>query len=124
MRDGNADRLVLVKQDGSIVPNYAFSYIMLKIVYNKNPGNIIISINSSNKLEALAEETGFRAIRARLGKTFLELQEFGGVFPTEPSKVVDPNWGLWEDGIYSAVMLTQYLSKSDVSLNDLLEIVP
>jgi len=65
VRDGDADRLVLVKQDGSIVPDYAFSYIMLKIVYNKNPGNIIISINSSNELEALAEETGFRAIRFR-----------------------------------------------------------
>ncbi len=54
----------------------------------------------------------------------MELKEFDGVFGTEPSKVVDPNWGLWEDGIYSAVMLTQYLSKSDVSLNDLLGIVP
>lgn len=124
VHDGDADRLVLVKQNGSIVPDYAFSYIMLKIVYDKNPGNIIISINSSNKLESLAKETGFQAIRARLGKTFLELEKFGGVFATEPSKIVDPNWGLWEDGIYAAVMLTQYLSRSNISLADMLAIVP
>ena len=124
VHDGDADRLVLVKQDGVIVPDYAFSYIMLKIVYDKNPGNIIISINSSTKLEVLPKEMGFRAIRARLGKTFLELKRVGGVFATEPSKIVDPAWGLWEDGIYAAVMLTQYLSKSDFSLTEMLAMVP
>ena len=67
------------------------SLILCLKLYTTRILEIIISINSSNKLEALGKETGFRVIRARLGKKFLELKKFGGVFATEPSKVVDPN---------------------------------
>ena len=43
-----------------------------------------------------------------------------GVFATEPSKVIDPVWGLWEDGIYAAVKLVQFMSKNDISMTEMI----
>jgi len=55
-----------------------------------------------------------------LGKTFILLDKKSGVFATEPSKVIDPVWGLWEDGIYAAVKLVQFMSKNDISMTEMI----
>jgi len=51
-----------------------------------------------------------RVKRARVGKTFAVLEAEGGVFAAEPSKVVDPKWGLWEDGINAAALISSLIS--------------
>ncbi|MGH9919170.1 MAG: hypothetical protein ACRD6W_09925, partial [Nitrososphaerales archaeon] len=33
------------------------------------------------------------------------------VLATEPTKVVDPSWGLWEDGIYCAALIVDVLAR-------------
>jgi len=38
------------------------------------------------------------------------LEAEGGVFAAEPSKVVDPMWGLWEDGINASALVSSLLS--------------
>jgi len=54
---------------------------------------------------------GLRPLRSRVGKTFTMLEEEGGVFAAEPSKIVDPEWGLWEDGINAAALIAEVVSK-------------
>ena len=123
--DGDADRLVMIDDEGRIVPDYALSCLVLKIVASKGrKGNVIISVNSSNALERVAEEIGCRVVRSRLGKTFQELYKRKGIFASEPSKMVDPRWGYWEDGIYTGVMVCQYLSENGLKLSEALKEIP
>jgi phosphomannomutase len=123
--DGDADRLVMIDSDGTIVPDYALATLILKTTIEKvKRGNVVISLNSSKALERVALESGCRVIRSRIGKTFQELYKRAGIYASEPSKIVDPRWGYWEDGISAGIMLTQYLSEHNLALKEVLKSVP
>lgn len=124
VHDGDADRLVLITADGTLVPDYALSCMMLDVLLAGRRGDVVISINTSNQVERLAQITGCRVTRYRLGKTYEELRRRNGVYATEPSKVIDARWGYWEDGIYAAVALVQYLSSEGITLKQMLDDVP
>ena len=119
VHDGDGDRLVIITKDG-IVPDYVFSYLIMSTILEERKGDVVISINSSNALEELAVKNSCESIRTRLGKTFILFDKKSGVFATEPSKVIDPVWGLWEDGIYAAVKLVQFMSKNDISMTEMI----
>jgi phosphomannomutase len=123
VHDGDGDRLVIITKQG-IVPDYVFSYLLLSIILKERKGDVVISINSSVSLEDLAKENNCNVTRTRLGKTFILLDKISGVYATEPSKVIDAKWGLWEDGIYSAIKLVDYMSSNNLELDDLLKSVP
>lgn len=123
--DGDADRLVMIDELGRVVPDYVLSALVLRIIAEKvKKGNVIISVNSSSALEKTAENLGCKVQRSRLGKTFEELYKRRGIFASEPSKMVDPRWGYWEDGIYTGVLVTQYLSENNVSLSQAIANTP
>ncbi len=123
--DGDADRLVMIDEKGQVIPDYALACLLLKIVVGRTKGaTVIISVNSSSALEKVATSMGCRIQRSRLGKTFEELYKRKGAYASEPSKIVDPKWGYWEDGIYAGVMLAQYLSENNITLGQALESIP
>ncbi len=123
--DGDADRLVMIDEHGNVIPDYALSCLLLKVVVGqRKSGTVIISVNSSNALENVATSLGCRVVRSRLGKTFEELYKRTGIFASEPSKSVDPRWGYWEDGIYAGIMLSQYLSENGLSLSEAISSIP
>ncbi len=123
--DGDADRLVMIDEAGRVVPDYALSAVVLKIIAEKvKKGNVIISVNSSSALEKTAQDLGCNVERSRLGKTFEELYKRKGIFASEPSKMVDPRWGYWEDGIYTAVLVSQYLAEKRISLSEAVSSIP
>ena len=123
--DGDADRLVMIDELGRVVPDYMLSALVLKIILGRvKRGNVIISVNSSSALEKTARDAGCTVQRSRLGKTFEELYKRRGIYGSEPSKIVDPRWGYWEDGIYASVLVTQYLSENNLSLSKALEWIP
>jgi phosphomannomutase len=64
-----------------------------------------------------------KVVRSRIGKTFAEIEKEGAVFATEPSKVVDPQWGMWEDGMYAAVLIADAIAR-DRSLLDFVRSEP
>lgn len=123
--DGDADRLVMIESNGNVIPDYALATLILKTTIEKNKrGTVIISLNSSKALEKVALESGCRVVRSRIGKTFQELYKRRGIYASEPSKIVDPKWGYWEDGICAGIMLTQYLSEHNLSLHEALASIP
>jgi phosphopentomutase len=123
--DGDADRLVMIDRNGKVVPDYALATLILKTTIEKSKhGTVIISLNSSNALEEVALQAGCRVVRSRIGKTFQELYKRKGIYASEPSKIVDPKWGYWEDGISAGIMLAQYLSERNITLDEALKSVP
>jgi phosphomannomutase len=103
--DGDADRLVMLDALGRVVPDSIVTILALRGV-NASGGVVVISENTSTAVAEEAEKLGLRVTRSRVGKTFAVLETEGGVFAAEPSKVVDPRWGFWEDGINAVAMIS------------------
>jgi phosphomannomutase len=108
--DGDGDRLVLVNSAGRVVPDYVTSVLALEAIA-KSSGAVIISENSSFAVEEAATRMGLRVVRGKIGKTFAEIEREGAVLATEPSKIVDPSWGMWEDGIYCAALIADVIAR-------------
>jgi len=108
--DGDGDRLVLINSSGRVLPDYMTSVLALEAI-EKSTGSVVISENSSFAVEEAAVRMGLRVVRARIGKTFAEIQREDAVLATEPTKIVDPSWGMWEDGIYCAALITDVIAK-------------
>lgn len=109
--DGDADRLVMVDRSGSVVPDSVLAILALRGLGLRS-GTAVLSENTSSAVAEEAERLGLRVVRSRVGKTFAVLVSERGVFAAEPSKVVDPKWGLWEDGINASALISTLLSSS------------
>jgi len=107
--DGDADRLVMLDALGRVVPDSILTILALRAL-GVSSGIAVISENTSAAVAEEAEKLGLRVTRSRVGKTFAVLEVERGVFAAEPSKVVDPRWGLWEDGINAAAMISGFVS--------------
>ena len=107
--DGDADRLVMIDAFGGVVPDSILTILALRGL-GLGSGTAVISENTSSAVAEEAERLGLRVQRSRVGKTFAVLVSEGGAFAAEPSKVVDPKWGLWEDGINAAALISTLLS--------------
>ena len=108
--DGDGDRLVLINSSGRVLPDYMTSVLALEAI-DKSSGVVVISENSSFAVEEAAVRMGLQVVRGRIGKTFAEIEREGAVLATEPSKIVDPSWGMWEDGIYCAALIADVIAK-------------
>jgi len=120
--DGDADRLVMISSAGRVIPDSFVSILAMKALVRK-PGVVILSENTSSAVEEEALKLGMRVVRSRIGKTFAEIEKEGAVFATEPSKMVNPEWGMWEDGMYGAVLIADAIAR-DRSLLDLVKSEP
>ena len=118
--DGDADRLVMVDAMGNVVPDSVLTILALKGI-SPSGGTAVISENSSSAVAEEAEKLGLSVRRSRVGKTFAVLEAEGGVFAAEPSKVVDPKWGLWEDGINASAVVSSLLSSDRGLLGRMLQ---
>lgn len=107
--DGDADRLVMVDALGNVVPDSILTILALRGL-DLSDGTAVVSENTSSAVVEEAERLGLGVKRARVGKTFAVLEAEGGVFAAEPSKIVDPKWGLWEDGINASALVSTLLS--------------
>jgi phosphomannomutase len=107
--DGDADRLVMVDALGNVVPDSILTILALRGL-GLSHGTAVVSENTSSAVAEEAERLGLKVKRSRVGKTFAVLDAEGGVFAAEPSKVVDPKWGLWEDGINASALVSTLLS--------------
>jgi len=118
--DGDADRLVMLDAFGRVIPDSILTILALRGL-NVCSGVAVFSENTSAAVAEEAERLGLNVIRSRVGKTFAVMQAEGGVFAAEPSKVVDPRWGFWEDGINAAAMISGLVSTDRGVLRQVME---
>jgi len=109
--DGDADRLVMINSVGQVVPDSVVSILAIRALDVKSRV-VVLSENTSSAVAEEVERSGGRIVRSRIGKTFAKIVSENAVFATEPSKIVDPSWGLWEDGMYASVLISDFLSKN------------
>ncbi|MBI3840360.1 MAG: hypothetical protein HY297_00125 [Thaumarchaeota archaeon] len=118
--DGDADRLVMVDPLGNVVPDSVLAILAMRGL-GVSSGTAVLSENASTAVAEEADRLGLKVVRSRVGKTFAVLEAEGGVFATEPSKIVDPRWGLWEDGINASALVASLLAKDRALLGWVME---
>ena len=118
--DGDADRLVMVDSFGNVVPDCVLAILALRGL-GSTQGTAVLSENTSSAVAEEAERLGLQVKKSRVGKTFAVLETEGGVFAAEPSKIVDPRWGLWEDGINAAALISTFLASGQGPLESVMQ---
>ena len=101
---------MLINPAGQVLPDSIVSILALRASVQQGRV-VILSENTSAAVEEEAVKMGCRVVRSRIGKSFAEIAKEGAAFATEPSKVVDPKWGMWEDGMYTAVLIADALTR-------------
>jgi len=109
--DGDGDRLAVFDGMGNLIETDLVLAVLLEQIVRRSPGKVVLSVNMSNGARELVEKAGGTVIYAPLGKTYRKMMELNGVAAAEPWKLIDPAFGLWEDGMYASLLLLKTITR-------------
>ncbi len=123
--DGDADRLAVAEPGRGFVKQDRLIALYAELKLSEKKGSIIVSVDVGRAVEEVVERMGGRIVRAKLGKTHERLLDTGdALLAAEPWKLIDPEWGLWVDGIYQAALLASLLVSSGKRLSEIMAGIP
>ena len=125
--DSDADRVSIIDEKGRYVTNDRLLAFFAKILLQRHgPGKIVTSVDTSPRIDEVAQRYGGHVERTRLGRTHeaIVANREDLVLCCEPWKIIDVHWGFWGDGIYAACVLASQLSEAQLTLSKLLEDIP
>ena len=113
--DGDADRLVLVSEQGTpLSSEYTFA-LAAEFLLNKRKGNIVATVSTSRMLDDVADRHGVKLYRTPVGVGYVveKMQEVGAVIGGEGTGgVIYPELQYTTDGIASIAAIIQFLAES------------
>ncbi len=85
--DGDADRIVVVSNDGKKISSEELTYIVLRELYKTEKGPVIANIECSYSVDEMAKTYGQSVVRVPVGDTHIMegVQRLNGVFGIEKS---------------------------------------
>ena len=104
--DGDADRAVLIDDNGNVLPQDVQLLMVVDYILQKNPGNIISTVESSLSIEEMIKSHGKKLFMTPVGSTYIsfKLEQTHAVFGGEPcGEYVFENNIHTPDGIFTAV---------------------
>ena len=126
--DGDADRLVLVAEDGTpLSSEYTFA-LAAEFLLNRRKGDIVATVSTSRMLDDVANRHGVKLHRTPVGVGFVveKMRETGAVIGGEGTGgVIYPELQYTTDGIASIATIVQLLTESTAStISELIASVP
>jgi phosphomannomutase len=112
--DGDADRVVLVDGDGTVVHEDTVVAVLAEYYVRASEAEdpvVVTTPNASGRIDQRVTAAGGRVERVRLGAlhegiTAVQSETGTVVYAAEPWKHIHPELGLWIDGIASAGLLS------------------
>ena len=125
--DGDADRVVAVDENGSIVRSDILMAVFIKDIMNSND-SIIYDVKCSRALEYMIKKYNGNPIMWKTGHSLIKnkMIETSSRFGGEMSGhlfFADKFFG-FDDGIYASLRLIELLSKSKESLSEMVDEIP
>ncbi|MFN7039070.1 MAG: phosphoglucomutase/phosphomannomutase PgmG [Alphaproteobacteria bacterium] len=127
--DGDGDRVGVVDDNGRIIWGDQLLSIYASYILKDNKDAIIIAdVKASNNLFQIVEKLGGKAIMWKTGHSLIKskMAETGALLAGEMSGHIffaDKYYG-YDDAIYAAIRLIDLLANSNLSLSDLVDIMP
>ena len=116
--DGDADRLVIVSEEGTpLSSEYTFA-LAAEFLLNKRKGDIVATVSTSRMLDDVADRHGVKLHRTSVGVGFVveKMREIGAVIGGEGTGgVIYPDLQYTTDGIASIAAIVQLLAESGAS---------
>ena len=116
--DGDADRLVLVSEQGTpLSSEYTFA-LAAEFLLNKRKGDIVATVSTSRMLDDVANRHGVKLHRTPVGVGYVveKMRETGAVIGGEGTGgVIYPELQYTTDGIASLAAIVQLLTESSAS---------
>ena len=125
--DGDADRCIAVDENGNIVDGDAIMYILGKRLKSRgmlNKDTVVATIMSNSGFFKSLEEAGMKCIQTTVGDRFVYecMQENDYCLGGEQSgHIILKKYATTGDGILTAIMLTEEVCDSKLSLSKLCE---
>jgi phosphomannomutase len=113
--DGDADRIVVVAADGSVVHEDTIVAILAEHYVRETTAEepvVVTTPNASARIDERVRAAGGSVERVRLGALHEGIARASGpvVFAAEPWKHIHTSFGTWIDGVASAAVLTQLVA--------------
>ncbi len=126
--DGDADRLVLVSEEGTpLSSEYTFA-LAANFLLNKRKGDIVATVSTSRMLDDVADRHGVQLHRTPVGVGFVveKMRETGAIIGGEGTGgVIYPELQYTTDGIASIAVIVQLLSESSAStISEIIASIP
>ncbi|WP_313738448.1 phosphomannomutase/phosphoglucomutase [Pseudomonas sp.] len=127
--DGDADRVGVVTNRGTIVYPDRLLMLFAQDVLARHPGaEVIFDVKCTRRLPALIEACGGRAVMWKTGHSLMKkkMKETGALLAGEMSGhlYIKERWYGFDDGLYVAARLLEILSQSDVDAETLFAAFP
>lgn len=127
--DGDGDRIGVVDSKGRIVAGDELVAIISKAILQESPGGTIIAdVKCSNHTFKAIEQAGGKPIMGRTGHSWIKqaMSEHKAIFAGEMSGHMFFKHGYYgfDDGLYAAIFLIDYIQRLDCSFSDLVSTLP
>ena len=126
--DGDADRLVLVAEDGTPLSSEYTFVLASEFLLNKRKGDIVATVSTSRMLDDVADRHGVKLHRTPVGVGFVveKMREIGAVIGGEGTGgVIYPELQYTTDGITSIAAIVQFLADSSpLTVSDVIASLP
>lgn len=127
--DGDADRLGAVDEEGNIIRGDEITALCARHILKKKPNaKIIFELQCSKSATDDVEGHGGEVVLSRVGHSYIEeiLRTEGGALAGETSGHIffEDNWYGFDDAIYAACRLLEYVAESGRNLKELVESLP
>ena len=126
--DGDADRLVLISEEGvALSSEYTFT-LAAEFLLNKRKGDIVATVSTSRMLDDVANRHGVKLYRTPVGVGYVveRMREIGAVIGGEGTGgVIYPELQYTTDGIASIAAIIQLLAESRAStISEIIASIP
>jgi phosphomannomutase len=123
--DGDADRVFLTDERGTILDGSIVTLIVARALLRKNPGaTILYNVAVSNSVPELVAEMGGHAVRTRVGHSFIKAQmrETNAIFGGEHSGhfFFRDNWYA-DSGIIALLTVLEEMAEAGKSISELVK---
>ena len=126
--DGDADRLVLVAEDGTPLSSEYTFVLAAEFLLNRRKGDIVATVSTSRMLDDVADRHGVKLHRTPVGVGFVveKMREIGAVIGGEGTGgVIYPELQYTTDGIASIAAIVQFLADSSpLTVSDVITSLP
>lgn len=127
--DGDADRVGVVTNTGTIIYPDRLLMLFARDVVKRNPGaDVIFDVKCTRRLIPLIHEYGGRPVMWKTGHSLIKkkMKESGALLAGEMSGHIffKERWFGFDDGIYSAARLLEILSQEKFSAEELFQTFP
>ncbi len=125
--DGDADRLVLVTDQGIPLNGEWTLALVADFILGKTKGDVVATVSTSRMLDDIAAKHGVRLHRTKVGVGWVvgKMREVNAAIGGEGTGgVVYPDIHWTTDGIASVAAITQYLAESGSTVTQLVESMP